>query len=89
MKHGTFWYTYEHLHGNIGNLHRNKLCLRNQLASTAFYFILFFFDIMTVDHSRVKLMLTEDDDPSTDFINANYLPVRICHIKVKKLVLNF
>ena len=88
MKHGTFWYTYEHLHGNIGNLHCNKLCLRNQLASTAFYFFIFF-DIMTVDHSRVKLMLTEDDAPSTDFINANYLPVRIYRMKVKKLLLNF
>nr|XP_034332445.1 receptor-type tyrosine-protein phosphatase eta isoform X3 [Crassostrea gigas] len=31
-------------------------------------------NILPFDHSRVKLMLTEDDDPSTDFINANYLP---------------
>ena len=45
---------------------------------------------MTVDHSRVKLMLTEDDDPSTDFINANYLPVRLIYqIKVKKIGVEF
>ncbi|XP_056016663.1 mucin-2-like isoform X2 [Ostrea edulis] len=31
-------------------------------------------NILPFDHSRVKLLLTEDDDPSTDFINANYLP---------------
>ncbi|XP_061176849.1 receptor-type tyrosine-protein phosphatase beta-like isoform X2 [Saccostrea echinata] len=31
-------------------------------------------NILPFDVTRVKLQLTEDDDPSTDFINANYLP---------------
>jgi protein tyrosine phosphatase len=28
-----------------------------------------------VDHSRVKLQQLDEDDPTTDYINANYMPV--------------
>ena len=27
------------------------------------------------DHSRVKLLPTEDDEEGSDYINANYMPV--------------
>jgi len=27
------------------------------------------------DHSRVKLQQIDDDDPTSDYINANYIPV--------------
>ena len=28
-----------------------------------------------VDHSRVKLLPTDDEDEGSDYINANYMPV--------------
>ena len=30
---------------------------------------------LTDDHSRVKLLPTEDDEEGSDYINANYMPV--------------
>ena len=31
--------------------------------------------MITDDHSRVKLLPTEDDEEGSDYINANYMPV--------------
>lgn len=43
--------------------------------------------IFAGDHTRVKLIPTDDEEGS-DYINANYLPVRtVCYLKPLKKIL--
>lgn len=36
---------------------------------------IYFKQLTKDDHSRVKLQQIDDDDPTSDYINANYMPV--------------
>lgn len=38
--------------------------------------------VLAVDHSRVKLLPTEDDETG-DYINANYMPVSLPSYMIK------
>lgn len=44
-----------------------------------------FTNILPYDHSRIKLMPT-DDEEGTDYINANYIPVSRLHSLTKHFI---
>ena len=50
------------------------LCGNGLMQSMNVYNYHFYFTYKD-DHSRVKLQQLDDDDPTSDYINANYMPV--------------